>query len=1001
MLQNGVILLMQEPNLTDRRLAMPSQYEPKDHIQPLVVAPRAEGILDQREITIQSYQTTVPFDYGALNAGLDRAWLTPQIRFGVFSRMASSGTDALNVVLALQDELTIRAYDYDERRPLWFSWHDAIVDTVNLHYFRDEHGLLRFTTTGGGRRITDDRLHEFNSAFLGIPKEVVSKRQFDLQKLRDLCFNRFAAKLYMIRFADPSGNEYRSIDHALFQSRTYIDPDAERLKEISTDTKVKIESFDSDISVETDEIASAVQVRFFIRGLSGSLRLRFPKVIYKNQSKTPEAQATGFYRLAKATVSAILDDDYYASQPRSLDDLSVDLGMFPDMVDLAPFREVLTSPESRRKFILGIDLSENWPKWHPHLQALDEILASDPIIADVKGILGELVNCDPTLAARLLVACKEDSKKHRMGALLAGVIADKLQAIATESRAQVEETLLSWAVDREQDSWDVDVDTGVCRTLSIRWRIDDIAFDALPIIIWKLVGVLHARLMASSSNIGPLLRKFQWCIAATQGLPVHHSKSPAALRLVSAKRVPRSVAEAERVLKAPVADFRALDDEVLGQFGLPLWPLLTASRRDGKVTLSNGGIGVALAVKTQPAESTPPSASKPVVLDLVPGASILLQLPDNLATVDVSFEKLGKTHQVMLPIIGVAPSTATVDSIRTIPSVISRKRLKEQRAYRDQIDQVHLVVGSSPALLQLFEEIHHANLLDGLPSALLLGEPGVGKTHIAKLLHNSSNRASQTFKAVNAGGGGGDMNIQRGEWIGYGKGHGIQSIDKNGHPGHLMNSTGGSLFVDEFASLSQDLQVIFLSVLENRSIEKIGGESFTPDVRCIFATNVDVEAAAAKGTIRRDLLDRISVRITIPPLRERRGDILLLAKHFAEDHKFRDRSLIALLRYKWPGNIRELQNKVAAAKARTKSEGIDAIDLEHVNLPADIVSAVKGLDDNSCRRELWTLADQIARAEGFEHGTGLQRRAGEVLGVSEAQASKVYRELGLAGADSA
>jgi len=150
---------------------------------------------------------------------------------------------------------------------------------------------------------------------------------------------------------------------------------------------------------------------------------------------------------------------------------------------------------------------------------------------------------------------------------------------------------------------------------------------------------------------------------------------------------------------------------------------------------------------------------------------------------------------------------------------------------------------------------------------LLLGEPGVGKTHIAKLLHDSSNRDSKPFKDVNAGGGGGDINIQRGEWIGYGKGHGIQGIDKSGRPGHLMKADGGTLFVDEFASLSHDLQIIFLSILEKRSVEKIGGESFTPDVRCVFATNADVEEAVANGSLRRDLLDRIAIRFQIPPQR--------------------------------------------------------------------------------------------------------------------------------------
>lgn len=200
---------------------------------------------------------------------------------------------------------------------------------------------------------------------------------------------------------------------------------------------------------------------------------------------------------------------------------------------------------------------------------------------------------------------------------------------------------------------------------------------------------------------------------------------------------------------------------------------------------------------------------------------------------------------------------------------------------------------------------------------LLLGQPGVGKTHIAKLLHQSSGRTLQTFKVVNAGGGGGgDINIQRGEWIGYGKGHGIQGIDKNGRPGHLMHAEGGTLFIDEFAALSLDLQVIFLSVLEKRSIEKIGGESFSPDVRCIFATNADVEVEVARGALRRDLLDRIPVKITIPPLRERLGDLLLLAKHFAADHAITERCLIALLRHQWPGNVRELQNKMLAAKAK-------------------------------------------------------------------------------------
>ncbi len=124
-------------------------YEPKDHIQHLAVSPRAESVLDQREITVHTYQTSVPFDYDALDACLDRAWLAPAIRLGVFARNPGIGKDGIDVVLGLQGEISVRAYDYDERRPLWYLWQDLIVETVAIRYTRDEAGFIRFTTAGG------------------------------------------------------------------------------------------------------------------------------------------------------------------------------------------------------------------------------------------------------------------------------------------------------------------------------------------------------------------------------------------------------------------------------------------------------------------------------------------------------------------------------------------------------------------------------------------------------------------------------------------------------------------------------------------------------------------------------------------------------------------------------------------------------------------------------------------------------------------------------------
>jgi transcriptional regulator with AAA-type ATPase domain len=103
----------------------------------------------------------------------------------------------------------------------------------------------------------------------------------------------------------------------------------------------------------------------------------------------------------------------------------------------------------------------------------------------------------------------------------------------------------------------------------------------------------------------------------------------------------------------------------------------------------------------------------------------------------------------------------------------------------------------------------------------------------------------------------------------------------------------------------------------------------------------------------------------------------------------------------WPDNVRELRSKVAATVARKKTEGVASVDLAHLDLPTAIVTAAQDLSDENCRRELWQLADEIARDEGFTHGTGLQRRAAEIMGVGEPQASKMYRAFGLADAATA
>jgi DNA-binding NtrC family response regulator len=970
---------------------MGSRYEPRDHIEPIEVAPQAEGVLDQREITVQSYQTTVPFDFDSLSSRIEQAWLAPSIRLGLFQRTPLTGKDEIHVVIGLQGPLSVRAYDYEERRPLYFSWRDVVVETVAIRYVRDEHGLVRFTTFGGGVRITEEKLHEFNDGFLKIPKDAVSKLHFDLEKLRDLCFGRFADRLYKLRFSNPSGLEYRSIDHALFQSRKYIDPEAERLREVRSDLQVKIEAFDSDIPVATTDLVAPVEVRFAIQGLSGALRLRFPKVQYSTQLKTVEEQVRIFYRLVDETVRLILDADYYARRRLTLAELTKD-PEFPEFADTGPYREVLRVAEAQEEYFAKLDVGAPKQAWLPHLRAVDELLAGNELEPDAVARIGSLADRDPGQALRVLAACAADTRLRRVGIVVADALRARLQTLDAGLRARAEQALLAWALEHEEASWDVDMDADVVQAGTLRWRVEDLELDALPAVLWKMVGVLHARLKASRADSATELRKYGWCMGAAKELPASDARIPAALRLVAAARVPRSLKDGRGILRESVADLPALDDAVLDQFGLPLWPCLRAHRKNGVVVLTNEGVGAALAVALRAQGAGREGGAKP--FDLLAGESMSLPLAGGATEVEATFQKFGATHAVTVSVAGDA--VVSPARVRTLPVAINRKRMERQREYRKAIDASERVIGSSPALLEVFEHIHHANTLGGGAPVLLLGESGVGKTHIAQLLHDSSGRKSGPFKAVNAGGGGGDLNIQRGEWIGYGKGHGISGIDAKGKPGHLMEVNGGTLFVDEFAAFSQDLQVVFLSVLERRAVEKVGGESFTADVRCVLATNADIDAAVERGQLRRDLLARIPVRIRIPPLRERRGDVLLLARHFAgKDESMTHRCLIALVRHDWPDNVRELSSVVAKAIARKKSDGAEAVDIEHIDLSESLIEEARALAEEDCHRELWVLADGIAQVEGFEFRAGLQRRAGEILGVGEAQASKMYAAFGL------
>jgi DNA-binding NtrC family response regulator/predicted hydrocarbon binding protein len=214
-------------------------------------------------------------------------------------------------------------------------------------------------------------------------------------------------------------------------------------------------------------------------------------------------------------------------------------------------------------------------------------------------------------------------------------------------------------------------------------------------------------------------------------------------------------------------------------------------------------------------------------------------------------------------------------------------------------------------------------------TVLFLGESGVGKEQFAKTLHRISKRAEQPFVAVNCAAI--PEPLIESELFGVEKG-GFSGATES-RPGRFERANGGTLFLDEIGTLSLFAQGKLLRALQEGEIERIGDtRTRRVDVRVIAATNVDLRSLVAKGTFREDLFFRLNVfPVSIPPLRERREDILLLTEHFlnryATMHErpitgLTERAIEALLAYDWPGNIRELENIIERGVILAPDEGV-------------------------------------------------------------------------------
>lgn len=223
------------------------------------------------------------------------------------------------------------------------------------------------------------------------------------------------------------------------------------------------------------------------------------------------------------------------------------------------------------------------------------------------------------------------------------------------------------------------------------------------------------------------------------------------------------------------------------------------------------------------------------------------------------------------------------------------------------------IIGQSTTLAEVFKVLKKVAPTDS--TVLVTGESGTGKELLVRALHSNSHRANKPFVPINCGAI--PKELLESELFGHEKGaftHAIRS-----RPGRFELADGGTIFLDEIGEMDLSLQVKVLRVLAEKEIERVGGTGTKKvDVRIVAATNRDLEAEVAAGRFREDLYYRLNViPLHLPPLRDRGGDVLLLARHFLEGFcKKKSRAILGLspetskifMAYKWPGNVRELEN---------------------------------------------------------------------------------------------
>lgn len=332
-----------------------------------------------------------------------------------------------------------------------------------------------------------------------------------------------------------------------------------------------------------------------------------------------------------------------------------------------------------------------------------------------------------------------------------------------------------------------------------------------------------------------------------------------------------------------------------------------------------------------------------------------------------------------------------------------RSLLNENALLREQLEQnLHLenFVCQDPAMRRALEQVRIVASTD--TTVLITGESGTGKTVTVRALHENSKRADKPFVEVNCGSL--PETLLESELFGHVKGAFTGAVENR--RGKFEVAEGGTIFLDEISNASPSLQMKLLRVLESFEFEPVGStKTISLDVRVVLATNQELSELVNQGRFREDLYYRVNVfNIHLPPLRERRSEIPLLAHHFLEKyrsqnarelHGFTPEAMRVLTEFDWPGNVRELENVVQRAVVLAQGAFITLTDL-----PVEVVGE-QVMPEPEEGKEILPLKKALGRwerqiiIEALRANNGLRKETAKGLGINRTTLYNKMREFGL------